>query len=434
MEKGMHLQSLFNEFGSFLEDADLRFGYIVRENDFRELSIIHFYPREVIKGIQKIELFEDDRVYVLSTESLSERMKDIRRLLLELKKHTPQGLQAKIASINGEVHFPGEYPLSEDMTVHDLILASGGLTDASYLVGAELTRIGLDEESFATVKHVRIKSQALQDGNASESFLLKPYDALSVKPIPSWREGESIEITGEVNFPGKYVIRPGETLSEVITRAGGLTKFAFAQGAYFTRKSLAAKEAEQRERLIARLEADLAEASLQALDSQEAQRSETAADAMLKRLQNMDSIGRLVIDLSAILQKMSSDFSVKNGDTLHIPELPSSVSVAGEVQFPTAHLHDDNLDLDDYLNRSGGFTRNADQKRIFVVKSNGVVQSISGNKWFHPMNGSQNQIEAGDVIVVPIDVKQSRWLEKLSYTSQIIYQMAITAAAVNSFN
>ena len=220
----------------------------------------------------------------------------------------------------------------------------------------------------------------------------------------------------------------------MITRAGGLTKFAFAQGAYFTRKSLAAKEAEQRERLIARLEADLAEASLQALDSQEAQRSETAADAMLKRLQNMDSVGRLVIDLSAILEKMSSDFSVKNGDTLHIPEVPSSVSVAGEVQFPTAHLHDDNLDLDDYLNRSGGFTRNADQKRIFVVKSNGVVQSISGNKWFEPLNGSQNQIEAGDVIVVPIDVKQSRWLEKLSYTSQIIYQMAITAAAVNSFN
>ena len=98
------------------------------------------------------------------------------------------------------------------MTVHDLILASGGLTDASYLVGAELTRIGLDEDSFASVKHVRIKSQALQDGNGSESFLLKPYDALSIKPIPSWQEAEAIEITGEVNFPGKYVIRPGETL------------------------------------------------------------------------------------------------------------------------------------------------------------------------------------------------------------------------------
>ena len=229
----------------------------------------------------------------------------------------------------------------------------------------------------------------------SEEFFLKPYDSLSIKPIPSWRAGETIQITGEVNFPGKYVIRPGEKLSEVIERAGGLTKRAFPTGAVFTRKSLAEKESEQRERLIARLEADLAEASLQALNAQEAARSETAADAMLKRLQNTQSIGRLVINLSDMLSSDDLIFTVKDGDTLHIPDQPSSVSVAGEVQFPTAHLHEENLELDDYLKRSGGFTRNADEDRIFVVKADGSVQSKSGNKWFGSVKGSISQIHPG---------------------------------------
>ena len=109
-----------------------------------------------------------------------------------------------------------------------------------------------------------------------------------------------------MNFPGIYVITPGENLSEVINRAGGLTTRAFPDGAMFTRKSLADKESEQRDRLIARLEADLADASLQAINAQEAARSETAADAMLKRLQNTKSVGRLVINLSNIIKEPTS--------------------------------------------------------------------------------------------------------------------------------
>ncbi len=432
-KKGMSLKNLFAEFGSFLDVADLRFGYIIRQNEFREISVIHFYPRSIIKGEQNIELFQDDRIFVLSSESMSDRMKDIRRIVLDLKKHTPNGVQAKFVAVAGEVHFPGEYPLSEGMTARDLVLASGGLTDAAYSLGAELTRLGLDNQKFATVEHIRVDTNFFRDSNSSATFKLLPYDSLAIKPIPSWRAGEMIEISGEVNFPGNYAIRPGEKLADIIARAGGLTDRAFPEGAVFTRKSLAEKETEQRERLISRLEADLAEASLQALNSQEASRSETAADSMLKRLQNTESVGRLVIDLSDILSNKKTSFTVKDGDKLHVPDLPSSVSVAGEVQFPTAHLYDSKLDMEDYLNRSGGFTQNADKERVFVVKANGGVQAKSANKWFGNSGNSFSEINPGDVIVVPIDVKQSRILEQLSYTSQIIYQMAVTAAAVNSF-
>ena len=122
---------------------------------------------------------------------------------------------------------------------------------------------------------------------------------------------------------------------------------------------------------------------------------------------------------------------LKDGDTLSIPSYPSSVSVMGEVNFPTSHMFRSDLSRDDYIALSGGTTDNAADNNIFVVKADGSVFAKNSNKWFKSKQSVD--IEAGDVVVVPIDVKQSRFLEQMSYTSQIIYQMAVAAAAVNSF-
>ena len=115
-----------------------------------------------------------------------------------------------------------------------------------------------------------------------------------------------------------------------------------------------------------------------------------------------------------------------------MPQVPYAVSVSGEVLFPSSHMHYKDLKLNDYLKLSGGFTQNADEDRTFVVKANGSVMSRGGNAWFDRV-GSVQKIEVGDVIVVPIDLKQTRFLENLTYGTQIIYQLAVAAAAVNSF-
>ena len=271
------------------------------------------------------------------------------------------------------------------------------------------------------------------DNNVSASFKLKPYDAVSIKQIPLWKEGEGVQISGEVKFPGFYSIKIGETLYDVLQRAGGLTDCAFPQGSIFSRKNLRLKEDEQRERLISQLESDLATATLSATDSEEAAQAQSAAQAMLSRLQNTESQGRLVIDLNKILKNAErSDLLVKDQDNLIIPSIPYAVSVSGEVQFPTSHLYDEKLDVNDYLNRSGGYTQNADKDRTFVVKANGSVMTKAGSGWFGKAS-SGNNISPGDVIVGPIDVKQTRFLENLTYSTQIIYQLAVAAAAVNSF-
>ena len=154
---------------------------------------------------------------------------------------------------------------------------------------------------------------------------------------------------------------------------------------------------------------------------------------MLTSLKNSKSVGRLVIDLDKqIKSDQNSQITLRDGDKIHVPIVPSEVSILGEVQFPTSHLHNSKLTVDQYINLSGGFTHNADEKRIFVVKSNGAVISKKGLGWFSG-NQANNKIQAGDVIVVPINLQKGKWLETLTSSTQVIYQLAVTAAAVNSF-
>ena len=428
-KEGLTLNDLITDRLDFSSDIDLQYGLIERKSDNEKIICVSFIPSEIFQG-EAIPLFPRDKVYFFSKAS---RQEILESLISDLRLQAKSGEYAKLVRITGPVHFPGEYPYTESMSVQDLIRAGGGSKDSAFLLDAEITRIIVDSEHIASVKHIRVDQKALTDNNVTKLFKLRPYDVLSIKPIPLWREGEFIELSGEFRFPGTYSIKTGETLSEVIERAGGLNARAFPKGAIFSRQNLRVKEEEQKDRLIAQLEADLANATLSATDSVEAAQAKSAANAMLTRLRNTESQGRLVIDLGKILNDNTySRIIVNSGDQLFIPQIPYSVSVSGEVQFPTSHLHEDGLELDDYLNRSGGFTQNADKERTFVVKANGSVLNKGGNAWFGKSN-SVKQIDPGDVIVIPIDVKQTRFLENLSYSTQIIYQLAVAAAAVNSF-
>ena len=149
------------------------------------------------------------------------------------------------------------------MTVSDLLMAGGGMTGAAYTVSSELSRQTVDlnsSSSSATITHVSLDSLLSKKTLALQ---LRSKDILSVKPIPSWTESNIIEITGEVRFPGSYAFQ-NETLKSVFERAGGFTASAFPKGAVFTRKNLIEREEEQKERLIAQLETDLANISLSA--------------------------------------------------------------------------------------------------------------------------------------------------------------------------
>jgi SLBB-domain like (DUF1017). len=173
--------------------------------------------------------------------------------------------------------------------------------------------------------------------------------------------------------------------------------------------------------------ADIAAANIQDSALRDDKGSEEAAQ-ILNNIEGTEAVGRMVIDLPAILVKPEAyDFQLEDGDRLDIPRYKPSVMVVGEVQFPTSHFFDNKLSVKDYIGRSGGTNQNADNKRIYVVKANGSVFLPSRSAWFRSKG---EPLHPGDTIVVPIDTDRVDKLTVWTSVTQILYQSAIAIAAV----
>ena len=180
---------------------------------------------------------------------------------------------------------------------------------------------------------------------------------------------------GEFLFPGTYRIFRGESLSNVVQRAGGFTEHAFPEGAIFTREHIRRKETAQKEQFINKLENMIAYENLEKSDSREDSTLEQSR-ALISRLRSIPSSGRLVIDLPNQLNNSAdTEILLFDGDTLFVPKVPQEVIVSGEVQFPSSHIAENSLSVFEYIERSGGFTERSDEKGIALVKSNGMVIS-----------------------------------------------------------
>lgn len=358
-----------------------------------------------------------------SREALFEPV--IKRLKAQAGPYSPQ----QTMRISGPVRYPGEYPLPATGTLKDAIFVAGGLTDAASLYSAELARRYTDANG---VEQTRIIELNLTDAMAGTSDIrLQSRDRLLIKSIPSFGTTRTVTLEGEVRYPGEYTFREGETLGDVIRRAGGLTDNAFPRGAVFTREKLRELEARRLREAEERLKGDLLGVQLEenSFGGQQAEQIDQVR-GLLEDVQSSRPVGRMVIDLPAVLADSGyQPIRLQDGDQLTVPAIPQAVSVFGEVQFPTSHLHSPGLTVDDYLERSGGPTRQADEDRIYVVKADGSVMLPEQSAWF---GGRSQQLQPGDTIIVPIDVDRLNQLELWSNVSQIVYQMALGAAAVGN--
>ena len=350
-------------------------------------------------------------------------------VLQRLKAQAKPGAPQQTIQVTGPVRYPGEYPLPASRQVADAIYVAGGLKDSASLYTAELARFSVDEAGTGETNVQNLDLRAIMNGDVS--VLLQSRDRLLIKSIPEFAQAKTIELDGEVRYPGEYTIRDGETLREVLQRAGGLTDNAFPKGAIFTREKLRELEAKRLREAEERLKSDLVGVQLEGngFGGQNAERTQQVQE-LLEEVQDSRPLGRMVIDLTAVVEnKDYQSIRLQDGDTLTVPTIPQSVSVFGEVQFPTSHLHTEGLTVDDYLERSGGPTRQADEERVYVVKADGSVMLPEKSRWF---GGRSQQLAPGDTIIVPIDVDRLNQLELWSNVSQIVYQMALGAAAVGN--
>ncbi len=421
--QGIHFSDLLASVDSMKTNPDLNAALIKREiPTTKQIEILIFSPKAAWANPgQEADplLHKDDTLFIFDyTTSRPTVLANILDVL-EIQSHYQD--RQKTVTVAGSVRFPGQYPLAQGMTTDDLIALAGGLTESALGTEAELTRYSVDEDLKRVVVHVPVDLQGPQE-------TLRPGDTLRIKQIPLWQEKETVEIAGEVLFPGTYSILPGETLSQVLERAGGLTPHAYPEGAVFSREDLRILEQKRLDDLRSKLEADIAASNIQ--EGQTEEIDEAEATRLLSNLDAVDAVGRMVINLPRILEKpMAYDFQLEDGDTLTIPRYQPSVTVVGEVQYPTSHFFDNSLDVFEYISRSGGTKPNADSERIYIVKANGQVVLPEKSAWF---NRGADDIDPGDTIVVPIDTDRVDSLTMWSSVTQIMYQAALGIAAISS--
>lgn len=435
--EGLRLSDVIRSVDELQPNADIHYLLIRRElPPNREIAAVSADLGAALKApgsAPDILLMPRDRITVFDLESGRERI--IRPLLNDLRLQSTISRPTQVVSIDGRVKVPGDYPLEPGMTVSDLIRAGGSLSDAAYGGKAELTRYRVINGDTRRTELIQIDLAAVMRGDPNTNILLEPFDSLSIKELPEWGGQEQVTLVGEVRFPGRYSIKRGETLKSVIERAGGLTEYAFPEGSVFTREELKEREQKQLDLLATRLQNDLVTLALQgaAANQTQAGTALTVGQSLLAQVRTAEAVGRLVIDLPRAMRGQpgsGADVILRNGDRLIVPKFQQEVTVIGEVQTATSHLYRPELARDDYIALSGGVTRRADHGKIYVVRANGSVVANEGSRWF---NRSGIDIKPGDTVVVPLDTERLPALPFWQAVTSIIYNLAISAAAVHSF-
>ncbi len=377
-------------------------------------------------------LMPRDTVTVFDLQTSREHV--IQPLMDELRLQSNLAQPTQIVHIDGRVKVPGDYPLEAGMRVSDLIRAGGSLDSAAYGAHAELSRYIVDGGEQRRTQVISIDLTAIRDGDQNADLALQPFDRLSIKQVSGWTEQDQVTLKGEVRFPGTYTIQRNETLRSVIERAGGLTDLAYPAGSVFTRRELKEREQEQLDRFAARMRLAIAEEALEGARGNNSGSSQalTIGQTLLDQIKSAKAIGRLVINLKAAIRARpgsSDDVILRDGDELIVPKLRQEVMVIGEVQSESSHLFQRRWTRDDYIDQSGGATRQADTGHIYVVRADGSVES-GRRGWFS--SAGAVEIRPGDAIVVPLDTERLPGLVVWQSITTILYNIAIATATART--
>lgn len=397
-----------------------------------------------IQGRQEMILFDED------LEKLAIKYHDLRLVEGDFVEIFPvPGLVEKKVTIAGAVKNPGEFGFNDKMRVSDLINYAGGLLMQSNKEEAEITRVRITPQGPETSR-LYVKLFAALRGSSQENVILQPNDYLFIRTIPDWGTYKTVIVAGEVKFPGTYALKKGETLSSVLSRAGGFASKAYPLGGVLTRQSTKRIQKQQLDAAINRMEAEsMAIASSKAaggIDAEEAKRADIYARQqiqLLASLRKVEPLGRVIIQLDdpERLRGTPNDIELEEGDSLLVPETLQTVNVVGAVFNPTAIVYAPYRTVSQYVTMAGGTTKIADDKEIYVIKANGAAVSRKGFKWlgaswdgtkyvYHPGGMSSLTLDPGDTIVVPEELERIEWLKQIKDIATIIGQIALTAGVV----
>lgn len=348
------VKSLIDRAGGLLPEAFTSRAVLHREKEDRTLEVVSVDLRGILKGAtQDIILRNNDELYIPSIYDTKE---------------------FETIQIRGEVADPGTYPYADNTTLEDLVMMAGGLTNGASLVRVDISRRITDQKGLEATNEIsKMYTFSLKDGfvvDGTPGFILEPYDEVIVRSSPSYSAQKFVSVTGEANFTGDFAITErNERLSELVNKAGGLTKFAYPKGARLVRK-MTETEKKQFDEVVRHANKG----------------SETV------KLEDLGDEYYVAIELEKAIENPGSyhDVVLREGDRLEIPTYSNIVRVSGAVQSPNAITFRPNKKSKYYINEAGGYAYRARKNHAYVIHMNG-----------HISKARKGKIEPGSEIIVP---------------------------------
>lgn len=294
-------------------------------------------------------------------------------------------------TVGGEVAKPGTFVYADNTTLEDAIMLAGGLLESASTVKIEVSRRIKNPESMTQSDTIGVVyTFAFKDGyvlDGEAGFLLEPYDRVYVRRSPGYVPQTSVSISGEVIFPGSYILtHKEERLSDLVAKAGGLNSWAYVRGARLLRQ----------------------------MNAEEAARLAAAGQVLQNINDNMIVSGidrsrtySVGIELDKALKNPGGDFDLvlREGDVLIIPEYINTVKISGNVMYPNVVTYDSNMTVRDYVQMAGGYGFRTKKSKSYVIYLNGTVQKA--RRW------SKGVVEPGCEIVIPQKREKESNLENI---------------------
>lgn len=372
-------------------DAFLNRAILNREHDDLTHETVPIDLRGLLNGtVVDIPLQKNDVLYIPSIHDLRE---------------------AQSLTIHGFVARPGVYAYTTNMTIEDLVIQAGGLLESASMVKVEVARRVKDPHSTSFTTTIGETflfdlKEGLLVGEGSDTFHLEPFDEVYIRRSPSYFAQQNVKVDGEVLFGGSYALtKKNERLSDLVTKAGGLTPDAYVKGARLIRK-MTEEEIKRRDDVV--------------------KMTANSKDSISVKQLDLSTTYTVGIDLQEALKHPGgdADLVLREDDQLYVPEYVNTVKINGAVMYPNTVTFKKGENLKYYINQAGGFGNRAKKRKVYVVYLNGTVSRV---------RLSSKAIEPGCEIIVPSKERANRMSaqEILGIGTTTASLAAVIASVVN---
>lgn len=405
LAKDMNLKTLLEKADGLKEDAFVNSATIFRKNSNGLPEMTTFCPKDVLDGRSTVLLQREDSIFISSVLNLKEK---------------------EFVYISGEIVSPNKFPFAEGMSLKDIILMANGFKNKANVGEIEIYRQITDEnilnKNIDKAESFKIKMDKNLTLEQAASFKLKREDRIMVRPIFGYDDLRDVSIEGEVKAPGSYVITSNnQRISDLIKLAGGMTSYAYPEGAFLIRKH---EKKEYEKKLLEEISGSI---------SGKVVKKTSESDSVKIKKEFLNESQTVAINLERILKKPGSEYDLKleAGDALSIPKTLETVIVNGEVLRPNTIRYQKGKSFSYYVDNAGGYSSNAKTSKAYVIHANGSVEVTScflGMK-FYP------RIKPGSRIVVPEKPvkKAMSTSETVAITTSLVSVLAILLSVLKSF-